>query len=65
MLLEQQELLKKNFEDEVSKMELDMEAALMEQHTALLRQGLFSLKDLCQIINLHSIVDFYCEYALS
>ena len=41
MLQEQQELLKKNFEDEVSKMELDMEAALMEQHTALLRQGLF------------------------
>jgi len=41
MLLEQQELLKKNFEDEVSKMELDMEAALMEQHTALLRQGMF------------------------
>lgn len=39
MLQEQQELLKKNFEDEVSKMELDMEAALMEQHTALLRQG--------------------------
>ena len=41
MLHEQQELLKKNFEDEVSKMEMDMEAALMEQHTALLRQGLF------------------------
>lgn len=41
MLQEQQELLKKNFEDEVGKMELDMEAALMEQHTALLRQGLF------------------------
>jgi len=40
MLQEQQELLKKNFEDEVSKMEMDMEAAVMEQHTALLRQGL-------------------------
>jgi len=41
MLQEQQELLKKNFEDEVSKMEMDMEAALMEQHTAMLRQGQF------------------------
>jgi len=41
MLQEQQELLKKNFEDEVSKMEMDMEAALMEQHTAMLRKGLF------------------------
>jgi len=41
MLYEQQELLKKNFEDEAGKMELDMEAALMEQHTALLRQGLW------------------------
>lgn len=40
MLHEQQELLKKNFDDEVSKMEMDMEAALMEQHTALLRQDL-------------------------
>ena len=45
MLQEQQELLKKNFEDEVSKMEMDMEAALMEQHTALLRQG-----SLCNIL---------------
>lgn len=43
MLQEQQELLKKNFEDEVSKMEMDMEAALMEQHTAMLRQGLLQV----------------------
>lgn len=41
MLLEQQDLLKKNFEEEVSKMEMDMDAALMEQHTALLREGLY------------------------
>jgi hypothetical protein len=40
MLQEQQELLKKNFEEEVAKMELDMDAALMEQHTAMLRQDL-------------------------
>jgi hypothetical protein len=39
LLHEQQEALKKNFEEEVVKMEMDMEAALMEQHTAMLRQG--------------------------
>ena len=48
MLQEQQELLKKNFEDEVSKMEMDMEAALMEQHTAMLRQGQCSTVCRCQ-----------------
>jgi len=48
MLQEQQDLLKKNFEDEVSKMEMDMEAALMEQHTAMLRQGLFYFSSMSQ-----------------
>jgi NOPS (NUC059) domain len=39
LLHEQQEALKKNFEEEVVKMEMDMEAALLEQHTVMLRQG--------------------------
>jgi len=51
MLQEQQDLLKKNFEDEVSKMEMDMEAALMEQHTAMLRQGRF-YSTYCQSLTL-------------
>lgn len=36
---DQEELLKRNFADEVAKLEADQETALMEQQTLMLRQG--------------------------
>ncbi|ESO05736.1 hypothetical protein HELRODRAFT_191370 [Helobdella robusta] len=37
---DQEELLKKNFADEVAKLEVDQETAMLEQHTNMLRQDL-------------------------
>ena len=41
---EQQEILKRNFDEEASKLDMDEDAARLEQHTIMLRQGL------CQIL---------------
>lgn len=36
---EQEMLLKRNFNEEVAKLEMDMETAQLEQHTVKMRQG--------------------------
>ena len=39
MYKEREDLLKRNFEEEAAKLDMDQETAKMEQHTAMLRQG--------------------------
>ena len=36
---EQEELLKRNFDEEVHKLEMDQETALLEQQAVMMRQG--------------------------
>lgn len=40
---DQEELLKRNFNEEVAKLEMDMETAQLEQHTVKMRQGALSV----------------------
>jgi len=42
MYKEREEMLKRNFDDEVAKLDMDQETAKLEMHTAMLRQGIYS-----------------------
>jgi len=41
MYKEREDMLKRNFEEEVNKLEMDQETAKLEMHAAALRQGTF------------------------